>query len=529
MARADEIAGLRTAVQADPRNAPALARLAEQLLHEGETDTAASLIAEAAIAAPTDFTTQFLAAAILGIAGDVPAALERARMAVDLQGENEAALHQLGALLLRSDDPRAAAPILFKLVGLAPRNSAFWRLFADALHGGGNTARAVEAMRKAVELSPDEVEYHLHLAALLGALGRFGDAITVLDDVGRAAQSDARIYRMRSSFWAILDETALALDDAEQAAALAPDEAEYREHLAKLSGGISAPPDRRQAQLEGDWLPKRSAPAARREFRAARWERALAAQGRILIAIVLRETRTRFGHTRLGYLWAVIEPISHLLTLGLIFRLFNHAPPPVGDDLFLFYITGLIPFLVYWHISQDLISSLAGNASLLQMPVVRPLDVALARSLLYFATQLASGIVIFGIAELLGYQGLPEDLLNVAAALLTLWVLATGIGLINIVISTFIRSWETFFAAVNRLLYFASGIYYSPIFLPTRIRNMVTLNPVLQAVEWFRAGFYAHYDPPWVDRTYLMAWALSALLLGMALFRVFRKRLAMHR
>ena len=96
-------------------------------------------------------------------------------------------------------------------------------------------------------------------------------------------------------------------------------------------------------------------------------------------------------------------------------------------------------------------------------------------------------------------------------------------------IASFIHSWETLIAAVNRLLYFASGIYYSPILLPESIRSALAWNPILQGVEWFRTGFYGHYDPPWVDQRYMLIWCLASLLIGMSLFRVFRNRLAVHR
>ena len=241
-----------------------------------------------------------------------------------------------------------------------------------------------------------------------------------------------------------------------------------------------------------------------------------------------REALTRYSHTRIGYLWAVLEPIAHLLTLGVLFRIFTQGPPPVGDSLFLFYLTGLIPFLVFWQVSQDMIASLPSATFLLQLPTVHPLDIALTRSILYFGTQLASAVVVFGIVGIMGLDVLPSNFLESAAALLTLWGMATGIGLINVVISVFVRSWETFFAAFNRLLYFASGIYYSPIRMPPEIRDILTLNPILQGIEWFRIGFYDRYDPPWVDRVYLVVCALSTLLLGLALFRYFRARLAVQ-
>ena len=142
-----------------------------------------------------------------------------------------------------------------------------------------------------------------------------------------------------------------ALAAAEAAVARDPDHAEYRDHLIGLTGTIDRPgphPDAPSA-----WAaPRFVAGIAPRPPRRTDFWAGLATQGRVISALLRREALTRYSHTRIGYLWAVLEPIAHLLTLGVLFRIFTQGPPPVGDSLFLFYLTGLIPFLVFWQVSQ---------------------------------------------------------------------------------------------------------------------------------------------------------------------------------
>ena len=42
----------------------------------------------------------------------------------------------------------------------------------------------------------------------------------------------------------------------------------------------------------------------------------LGGQHRVMRALILRETRTRFADTRLGYGWALLEPILHIALLS---------------------------------------------------------------------------------------------------------------------------------------------------------------------------------------------------------------------
>ena len=48
--------------------------------------------------------------------------------------------------------------------------------------------------------------------------------------------------------------------------------------------------------------------------------KALQSQGRVLIALMLREARTRYGRQRAGYLWALVEPMLHIALFYFVFR-----------------------------------------------------------------------------------------------------------------------------------------------------------------------------------------------------------------
>ena len=92
-------------------------------------------------------------------------------------------------------------------------------------------------------------------------------------------------------------------------------------------------------------------------------------------------------------------------------------------------------------------------------------------------------------------------------------------------VAMFWHGFETVYAAAVRLLYFASGIYYAPFAMPDWLREWLVLNPVLQAIEWFRSGFYPHYEPHWLDVDYLLAWVVGSVGLGFALERATRARM----
>ena len=57
-------------------------------------------------------------------------------------------------------------------------------------------------------------------------------------------------------------------------------------------------------------------------------------------------------------------------------------------------------------------------------------------------------------------------------------------------------------------------------------RDTLAWNPLLHAIDWFRAGFFVDYQPHWLDRRYLLMAAVLSVLIGLALERGLRRRLS---
>jgi capsular polysaccharide transport system permease protein len=167
-----------------------------------------------------------------------------------------------------------------------------------------------------------------------------------------------------------------------------------------------------------------------------------------------------------------------------------------------------------------------GSAPLLQLPLVTKFDVIAARGLLEIATDIAVAVLLLIGFGAIGIGALPDDMLTVSLALLAAATLGFGVGFINAVITVFFRSWDKAFGHITRLLYFISGIFYVPGMMPDWARESLSWNPLLHAIDWFRAGFFAAYQPHWLDRSYLVIVAILSLMLGFALERGLRRRMS---
>jgi ABC-type polysaccharide/polyol phosphate export permease/Tfp pilus assembly protein PilF len=514
------------AAEADPANVGLLLHAAQMQFQAGDAKRAKALAQGAVSVDPGSVRAVRFLSGLLDAIGERGAAINAGRQAVALDPEAAELRFHLGNLLAAERRWREAAEHLSVHVVSPAATAQGWRLLASVLQQAGDPERATEAARHAVAADPTNIEYRVCLASLLSTRAQFDAA---LDELAVALDQDPRnalAWRARSGMLAALDRLGEALQAAERAAALAPDDKDCLDNLAFIARQCHQPIAASPVADAARWtLPPRRHVVPRPEPTLGD---AIAIRWRVAYAIMLRDIRTRFGHMRLGYLWAILEPIAHLLTLGTMFFELNSAPPPVGDNLFLFYVTGLIPYLMYSHVSYDVMGAAEANNVLLLLPIVKRTDVMVAQAVRQLATELCVGIVIFATSGLLGQQALPADLLTCAVAVLLLWVLAIGVGAIGMVVSDLFPSYRAFYDAMVRLLYFASGIYFSPLAMPDWVRAWLVWNPILQGIDLFRSGFFAQYEPHWLDVNYLLLCAIATIGIGFAMERSLRGKMVVQ-
>lgn len=529
-----DLAAAEQASAASPEDANLAIQLSHLLLTSGQIERAIETANRAARSAPNDLRVIRFLSGAQAVGGQLDAAIASGRRAVELAPDNTEAREHLGGLFITQQRPQAALPHLLAATYSEGATASAWRLLALTMAELGRTDRAIEAVNQALLLAPNDIECRLHLASLLIGQGAHDAALDELDIAIQQSPGNGRIWRARSGLFDQMHQTARALADAERAVELNPGDDECCAHLRRMQMILGIPvetgrilgPDALDV-LAAAWmgLPKRRAlPAAVSSGLSG----AAKIQTRIIFSIMLRDMRTRFGHTRLGYVWAVVEPIVHLLTLGSVFAWLNHARPPLGNNLYLYYVTGLVPYLMFSHVSVNMISVLDSNAAILQLSGIKQTDVIMAKALLGLGTEIFVGILVFTGFALLGLQGFPVDLLTCMSATISLWFFALGMGAVNLVVARLFHPWEAIYTATIQLMYFASGIYYAPIMMPVWLRNILVWNPVLQGIEWFRSGFFANYHPHWLDQRYLLTCAGVALLLGFSLERALRKRMVVY-
>lgn len=243
----------------------------------------------------------------------------------------------------------------------------------------------------------------------------------------------------------------------------------------------------------------------------------------ILRALMLRNIRTRFFGTGLGFLLALSWPLVHLGILLLISVGLGRRAP-YGDNSAVFFATGLVPYIAFLYISRFMMVSVQHTRPLLAFPIVKITDLLAAGAILEVLSSCCSIIVLGAVLTAFGIDIMPLDPAQAAFAFCAALLLGLSFGVMNSLLLLAMPIWMTVTSLFHILLYVTSGIFFVPASLPPTLRYYLSFNPLLQIVEWLRSAYYEGYGDAILDRYYAVGFSVVLLFVGLVTERVFRGR-----
>ena len=251
--------------------------------------------------------------------------------------------------------------------------------------------------------------------------------------------------------------------------------------------------------------------------------RGASTQARVVYALALRETRTRFGQHQLGYLWAMLEPMFWILTFWGLFAIVDRDTP-MGMEVISFLATGVIPYELATKTADRVSLSVEGNRALLFYPHVHPLDLVFARGGLEVATYLVVFVTILGGHALAVQHFAVEDALRVLVGLGLAGLFGLALGTVLCALSIINNATQRIKGPVMRPLFWISGLFFTANALPSHIREYFLWNPIFHCVEIVRDGWFTQYHAAYASPGYVLAWTIVLLFIGLTLERRVRAR-----
>lgn len=219
----------------------------------------------------------------------------------------------------------------------------------------------------------------------------------------------------------------------------------------------------------------------------------------LLQLLVLRELRTRYRGSYLGWIWSLARPLVMLLIYGLIIGVFLGAARSIPDFM-IFIFVGLIAWNLFLAIVMGAINSVIANGPLLSKASFPTILLPLASASVALVDTLILSIVLIVGYVLTGDWPQWDDLAYLLPSLLGVLVFGLALGLLLSAINVYVRDVGFLTDIALQVGFWLCPILYSYKFvveaassygLPTELVTRVyLLNPVANSVLGFQQALW---------------------------------------
>ena len=259
----------------------------------------------------------------------------------------------------------------------------------------------------------------------------------------------------------------------------------------------------------------------------------------LLWNLTLRELRSKFKRSALGWLWSVINPLASIAIYSVVFGVFFKVNTPVGDPSGLhvygfFLVCGLLPWTFLANGLNGAAASIVGNEGLVKK-VYFPRWVLPAASTVAWLASFGVELIVLGVV-LLAVGNMVLAWVPVVIALMALQTaFVLGFGLMLSAANAYFRDVQHFLAIALNIWFYATPIIYPPEQIPEEstllgveipTRSLMQMNPMAIFVDAYRNVLYDLRWPAATQWLAMSAVAAGALALGGLVFRRLEPRLA---
>lgn len=247
--------------------------------------------------------------------------------------------------------------------------------------------------------------------------------------------------------------------------------------------------------------------------------------------LALRELRTKYKRSFLGWAWSLATPLATMLVYTLVFKYFLRIRPapghPSGLNVYaLFLLCALLPWNFFQLSVMSCIGSLTSNEALIKKTYF-PREVLPAATV---GANLVSHLIEMGLllVALLAFGNWRALVYLPFAVLLTLFMglFGLGLGLMLSASNVYFRDVQHFMAILFLVWLYLTPIIYPLSYVPAHFQSILKLNPMTDASLCYRAVLYDGTHPDWLQLSYFAAWAVGTFVVGLLVFNRLESGLA---
>lgn len=231
--------------------------------------------------------------------------------------------------------------------------------------------------------------------------------------------------------------------------------------------------------------------------------------------LVSRDFKTKYKRSVLGMLWSFLNP---LLTMSIQYVVFSTLFRSTIPNFVIYLLSGIICFNFFSEASNMCLMSIIGNATLINKVYVPKYIYPFSRTLSSGINLLLSLIPLL-IMMLVTRTPITPAVLLLPFALVMLFLVSYGIGLILASMMVFFRDTQFLWGIFSMLLMYLTPIFYPENIIPAQFLTVYRLNPLYQVITFIRTLLIDGVSPEPAAYLTCLVVCLVPFLLGMLIFK----------
>lgn len=244
----------------------------------------------------------------------------------------------------------------------------------------------------------------------------------------------------------------------------------------------------------------------------------------LLKQLVKRDLTSKYKDSVLGIAWSFLNPLLIMIVFTAIFSmLFGRQI----ENYPVYFLSGRVIYDFYKSGTNGAMKSIKGNASILKKIYVPKYMFSVSKVCYEFINFLISLIILCGVMFVTGASFHLTAILAIIPIFFLL-VLIFGVGLILAVGNTYFTDIGYLYNVFTLILMYASALFYPIEIVPVTVQKIFTLNPIYAALTCFRECVVYGVFPDTSSLAYLAVFSLTTLGIGVLLFKIYEKKLALE-
>ena len=234
--------------------------------------------------------------------------------------------------------------------------------------------------------------------------------------------------------------------------------------------------------------------------------------------LVSRELQQKYRNYRLGYLWAILEPLGMSVTMWFVFQVLLGGRRLGEHPYFLFLTVAILP---WWWFTNSISAStkvFQGNTRPLVASLL-PTEFMVARVLFTRMGDFLLSLPLVVVAMLITWTFPGPLIVLFPVAMLIQLILMYGLSLFVASISAVVPDFARVVRIVLRAAFYLTPVLYAVSNIPKAARAIAPFNPLVGILSLYRLGWWGNEHEGWKAYGISFAIVAATVVLGIVVFK----------